>query len=231
MIKESGEIVFFGGAGVSTESGIPDFRSSGGVFSKNSSRVSAEDILHIRYFKKHPAEFYRFYRERLVHRNAVPNAAHKKLAELERLGKVVSIVTQNIDGLHTAAGSQNVYEIHGSIHNNYCTICLEKFGLDFICGNNDIPKCKCGGTVRPNVTLYGENLDGDVLEQSIVCIEKADMMIVAGTSLQVYPAAGLLDYFKGSHLVLINKSETFMDGTADLIIREPVGEVMRQINI
>lgn len=229
MISASKNIVFLGGAGVSTESDIPDFRSEDGIYNTiNKYGHSPEVMLSHSFFMKHTHEFFDFYRNNMIFTNARPNKAHNALARLERIGLLKAVVTQNIDGLHQLAGSQNVLELHGSIHRNYCMDCHEDYSLDYIMNSSSvIPKCaKCGGTVRPDVTLYEEPLDTDVFDASIKCIQQADMLIVGGTSLAVYPAAGLIDYYRGSKLVLINKSSTPYDRKADLVIKESIGKVL-----
>ena len=231
MIDDSGAIVFFGGAGVSTESGIPDFRSSDGLYHQKY-RWPPEQILSHTFYERMPEEFFRFYRDKLLPLDAKPNKAHLKLAELERAGKMSGIVTQNIDGLHQAAGSRKVYELHGSIWRNYCTKCGKFYGPEYIRDTlNDIPVCDCGGRIKPDVVLYEEGLDDNVIAGAVSAIRKADMMIVAGTSLTVYPAAGLVRYFRGKHLVLINRDSTPMDGECDLVIHDKVGEVLGSIRV
>ena len=232
-IDESQNIVFFGGAGVSTESGIPDFRSTDGLYHQQYD-YPPETILSHTFFEKNPAEFYRFYRDKMIVQGAKPNAAHLKLAELERAGKLKAVVTQNIDGLHQAAGSKVVYELHGSTLRNYCTRCRKKYPLSFITESTGGPHCTepiCGGIVRPDVVLYEEGLDQDVIEGAVAAIRRADMLIIGGTSLVVYPAAGLINYYAGKKLVLINKSPTGMDYRADLAISAPIGEVFSQITV
>lgn len=232
-IDESQNIVFFGGAGVSTESGIPDFRSTDGLYHQQYD-YPPETILSHTFFEKNPAEFYRFYRDKMIVQGAKPNAAHRKLAELERAGKLKAVVTQNIDGLHQAAGSKVVYELHGSTLRNYCTRCRKKYPLSFIAESTSVPHCtepNCGGIVRPDVVLYEEGLDQDVIEGAVAAIRRADMLIIGGTSLVVYPAAGLINYYAGKKLVLINKSPTGMDYRADLAISAPIGEVFSQITV
>ena len=232
-IDESQNIVFFGGAGVSTESGIPDFRSTDGLYHQQYD-YPPETILSHTFFEKNPAEFYRFYRDKMIVQGAKPNAAHLKLAELERAGKLKAVVTQNIDGLHQAAGSKVVYELHGSTLRNYCTRCRKKYPLSFITESTGVPPCtepNCGGIVRPDVVLYEEGLDQDVIEGAVAAIRRADMLIIGGTSLVVYPAAGLINYYAGKKLVLINKSPTGMDYRADLAISAPIGEVFSQITV
>lgn len=231
MIDDSGKIVFFGGAGVSTESGIPDFRSTDGLYHQKY-RWPPEQILSHTFYERMPEEFFGFYRDKLLPLDAKPNKAHLKLAELERAGKMSGIVTQNIDGLHQAAGSEKVYELHGSIWRNYCTKCGKFYGPEFIRDTKaDIPVCECGGRIKPDVVLYEEGLDDNVIAGAISAIRKADLMIVAGTSLTVYPAAGLVNYFRGKHLVLINRDATPMDGQCDLVIHDKVGEVLGSISV
>ena len=230
IIDSSHRIVFFGGAGVSTESGIPDFRSVDGLYHQKYD-VPPETILSHTYFMRHTEEFFRFYRDKMLCLTAKPNAAHKKLAELERAGKLTAVVTQNIDGLHTAAGSKKVYELHGSVHRNYCMQCGKFYDADFMLYSEGIPRCTCGGIIKPDVVLYEESLDDATVEGAVRAIENADTLIVAGTSLTVYPAAGMLRYFSGDHLVLINRDETPMDHLASLVIRDKVGEVLEGINV
>lgn len=230
-INAAHRIVFFGGAGVSTESGIPDFRSQDGLYHQQYD-VPPETILSRTYFDRHPAEFYRFYRNKMICLTAKPNAAHKKLAELEQAGRLLAIVTQNIDGLHQMAGSRNVLELHGSVHRNICRSCGAVYDAEWVMMTNGIPHCdKCGGMVKPDVVLYEESLSEDVLTRSISAIASADLLIVGGTSLVVYPAAGLLRYFQGDSLVLINRDVTQMDKMADLCIRDAIGAVMEQIQV
>ena len=230
-INAARRIVFFGGAGVSTESGIPDFRSQDGLYHQQYD-VPPETILSRTYFDRHPAEFYRFYRNKMICLTAKPNAAHKKLAELEQAGRLLAIVTQNIDGLHQMAGSRNVLELHGSVHRNICRSCGAVYNAEWVMMTNGIPHCdKCGGMVKPDVVLYEESLSEDVLTRSISAIASADLLIVGGTSLVVYPAAGLLRYFQGDSLVLINRDATQMDKMADLCIRDAIGAVMEQIQV
>ena len=230
-INAAHRIVFFGGAGVSTESGIPDFRSQDGLYHQQYD-VPPETILSRTYFDRHPAEFYRFYRNKMICLTAKPNAAHKKLAELEQAGRLLAVVTQNIDGLHQMAGSRNVPELHGSVHRNICRSCGAVYDAEWVMMTNGIPHCdKCGGMVKPDVVLYEESLSEDVLTRSISAIASADLLIVGGTSLVVYPAAGLLRYFQGDSLVLINRDATQMDKMADLCIRDAIGAVMEQIQV
>ena len=224
IISKSDNIVFFGGAGVSTESGIPDFRSVDGLYSKKY-KYPPEMMVSHSFFRSNTEEFFDFYINKMIFLNAKPNSAHKKLAELEKEGKVKAVITQNIDGLHQAAGSKNVLELHGSVHRNYCMKCRKFYDVNFIVNSKGIPKCQCGGIVKPDVVLYEESLNTDVIEKAVHFIEKADVLIVGGTSLVVYPAAGLINYFKGSKLVLINKSSTPMDRRADLVINDSIGKV------
>lgn len=228
IIRESENIVFFGGAGVSTESNIPDFRSANGLWNeKLRITLTPEQLVSHTYFMKYPEEFFEFYKAKLVYPDAKPNPAHIALAKLEKQGKLKAIVTQNIDGLHQAAGSKNVFELHGSVHRNYCMKCGAFYDAKFVLNSKGVPRCtKCGGIVKPDVVLYEESLDEKVIMGAIKAISKADTLIVGGTSLVVYPAAGLIDYFKGKKLVLINKSSTPADSRADLVIHEPIGEVL-----
>ena len=229
MVKHSDNIVFFGGAGVSTESGIPDFRSTDGLYNQHY-KYPPETILSHTFFREQPEEFYRFYRDKMLALDAKPNMAHLKLAELEKAGKLKAIVTQNIDGLHQKAGSQNVLELHGSVHRNFCTHCHKFFDAQYMKDSIGIPKCDaCGGTIKPDVVLYEEGLDNDVIEQSLHYISQADMLIIGGTSLAVYPAAGLVRYYRGKKLVLINKSTTDMDSAADLVLHDAIGDVFSHI--
>ncbi len=228
-IAESSRIVFFGGAGVSTESGIPDFRSKDGLYHQKFD-YPPEEILSHSFFYHHTEEFYRFYREKMLLPDGIqPNAAHKKLAQLEQDGKLSAIVTQNIDGLHQLAGSKRVYELHGSIHRNHCTNCGKFYPMEFIRDSAGVPRCECGGLIKPDVVLYEESLDEACLEGAVRAISQADLLIVGGTSLTVYPAAGLLRYYGGERLVLINRDETPYDGYAGLIFRDKIGEVLSQI--
>ena len=224
-IEESSNIVFFGGAGVSTESGIPDFRSTDGLYNQQYDYPPETIISHSFYVKK-PKEFYRFYKNKMLFPEAKPNRAHMALAKLEREGKVKAVVTQNIDGLHQAAGSREVLELHGSVHRNYCTRCGRFYSLDDILKADGVPVCDCGGVIKPDVVLYEEGLDQDVIQRSVEYISRADVLIIGGTSLTVYPAAGLIDYYRGSKLVLINKSVTSRDGQADLVICDSNGKVL-----
>ncbi len=230
-IKDSGNVVFFGGAGVSTESGIPDFRSVDGLYSQKYDQPP-ESILSHTYFVGHTGDFYRFYRDKMLCLDAKPNAAHQKLAQLERAGKLKAVVTQNIDGLHQMAGSQMVYELHGSVHRNYCTKCRAFYGADFIQTGEGVPLCPvCGGLVKPDVVLYEEGLDQDTVEGAVRAIARADVLIVGGTSLVVYPAAGLINYYRGNKLVLINRDPTPYDGRADLVIHDSIGKVLGGIEV
>lgn len=224
-VAESRRIVFFGGAGVSTESGIPDFRSVDGLYHQKFD-YPPETVLSHSFFYAHTDVFYRFYREKMLCPDVEPNAAHRKLAEWEREGKLLAVVTQNIDGLHQKAGSRVVYELHGSVLRNYCTRCGKYHGVDAILNGTGIPHCACGGLLKPDVVLYEEPLDEQTVTDAVDAIGRADLLIVGGTSLTVYPAAGLLRFFRGKHLVLINRDATAYDGEADLILREPIGQVL-----
>ena len=228
MINDSNNIVFFGGAGVSTESGIPDFRSEDGLYNQHY-KYPPEEILSHTFFMKHMDEFYTFYKDKLNSLKYEPNITHLKLAKLEHQGKLKAIVTQNIDGLHQKAGSKVVYELHGSVLRNYCMKCNKFYDADYVFNSEGIPRCNCGGVIKPDVVLYEEGLDDTTVNNSITAIEKADMLIVAGTSLMVYPASGLINYFKGKYLVLINRSSTPYDHMADLVINASLGEVFKQI--
>ena len=229
-VDESHSIVFFGGAGVSTESGIPDFRSVDGLYHQKYDYPPGE-ILSRTFFDARPEEFYRFYREKMLCLEAQPNAAHKKLAQLEAAGKLRSVVTQNIDGLHQKAGSQRVWELHGSVHRNYCMKCHKGYPPEFIRDSQGVPRCTCGGIIKPDVVLYEEALDSHVLEGALEDIQQADMLIIGGTSLVVYPAASLVRYYRGDRLVLINKSPTPYDAHADLVIVGPIGEILEAIRV
>ncbi len=225
-IQGSDNIVFFGGAGVSTESGIPDFRSVDGLYNQRYDQPP-ETILSHTYFVGNTEEFYRFYRDKMLCLDAKPNAAHRALAELERAGRLKAVVTQNIDGLHQLAGSRTVYELHGSVHRNYCTKCRAFYGVDFIAEGKGVPRCPaCGALVKPDVVLYEEGLDQDTVEGAVRAIAKADVLIVGGTSLVVYPAAGLINYYRGNKLVLINRDPTPYDREADLVIHDSIGKVL-----
>jgi len=231
VIRESNNIVFFGGAGVSTESNIPDFRSANGLWNeKLKINFTPEQLVSHTFFVRYPEEFFEFYKVKLIYPEAKPNAAHKALAKLEEMGKVKAVVTQNIDGLHQAAGSKVVYELHGSVLRNYCMECGAFYDEKFILESEGIPVCpKCGGRVKPDVVLYEEGLDDNVIRGAVHAIANADTLIIGGTSLVVYPAAGLIDYFNGKNLVLINKSETSADRRADIVIHEAIGEVFTEI--
>ena len=229
-IEESGNVVFFGGAGVSTESGIPDFRSQDGLYSQQY-QYPPEMIISHSFYLKNPEEFYRFYKNKMIFPDAKPNAAHLALARLEQQGKVKAVITQNIDGLHQKAGSRNVLELHGSVYRNFCTRCGRAYGLDAVLQAEGVPRCSCGGIIKPDVVLYEEGLDSDVLQKAVFYIRHADVLIIGGTSLTVYPAAGLIDYYRGNRLVLINKSATARDAHADLMISRPIGQVFEELNI
>ena len=227
-IGESHRIVFFGGAGVSTESGIPDFRSTDGLYSQKFEYPPETIISHSFYLRK-PEYFFRFYREKMLPLGFAPNITHRVLARWEQEGRLSAVVTQNIDGLHQKAGSQRVYELHGSVLRNYCTRCGKFHTAEFIRDHEGVPKCDCGGTVKPDVVLYEESLDGETLEKSVYAIENADLLIVAGTSLTVYPAAGLINYYRGDRLVLINRDATAYDTRADLVFHESLGDIFSQL--
>ena len=230
MIDESQNIVFFGGAGVSTESGIPDFRSADGIYHQ-SYKYSPEQVVSHSFFIQHTEAFYEFYKEKMMMLDAKPNAAHRKLAELEAAGKLKAVVTQNIDGLHQAAGSRNVYELHGSIHRNYCMKCGKFYDAEYVKNSDGIPRCSCGGMIKPDVVLYEEGLDQKTIQGAVEAISSADLLIIGGTSLVVYPAAGFIDYFHGKHLVVINKSETARTVRAELTIAAPIGEILGAIQV
>lgn len=227
-IENSDNIVFFGGAGVSTESGIPDFRSVDGLYNLKYD-YPPETIISHTFFMRKPEEFYRFYKDKMIYTDAKPNACHIKLAQLEAEGKLKAVITQNIDGLHQLAGSREVMELHGTIHKNRCMHCGKKYELHYIVNSDGVPKCSCGGTVKPEVVLYEEGLDDTTVRKSVEYIRNADVLIIGGTSLTVYPAAGLLEYYRGNKLVLINKSPTPYDSDADLLIAEKIGEVFSQL--
>lgn len=229
IVSKSERIVFFGGAGVSTESGIPDFRSVDGLYNQQW-KYPPETILSHTFFIRKPEEFYRFYRAKMICTDAKPNAAHLKLAELEEKGKLTAVVTQNIDGLHQAAGSKKAFELHGSVLRNYCEKCRKFHDVNYIINSEGVPHCECGGIVKPDVVLYEEGLDDDTVNGSVKAISQADTLIIGGTSLNVYPAAGLIRYFKGNSLVIINMSPTQMDSNADLLICDRIGNVFSQIN-
>ena len=224
-IGGSDNIVFFGGAGVSTESGIPDFRSVDGLYNQQY-KYPPETIISHSFYMRYPEEFYRFYKDRMLFAGALPNGAHKALARLEERGKLKAVITQNIDGLHQMAGSREVLELHGSVHRNYCTRCGQFYDLDYIVKSDGVPHCSCGGVIKPDVVLYEEGLDNRTLQKSVDYIRNADILIIGGTSLVVYPAAGLIDYYRGNKLVLINKAATSRDSQADLVISDPIGEVL-----
>ena len=228
IVSGGKRIVFFGGAGVSTESGIPDFRSEDGLY-RTRYGVSPETVLSAGYFQAHTAEFYRFYRDKMLPLAAQPNPVHRKLAEWEREGKLLAVVTQNIDGLHQKAGSRRVYELHGSIHRNTCLRCGKKFSAQAIVRAEGVPHCDCGGLIKPDVVLYGEPLDEKTVEGPLAALAQADLLIVAGTSLTVYPAAGFVRYFRGEHLVLINRDKTAYDGECELVIHKNLGEVFSEL--
>lgn len=230
IIDDSGRIVFFGGAGVSTESGIPDFRSADGLYHQKY-KYSPEQIISHSFFLRYPEAFYEFYKDKMMYLDAKPNPAHLKLAELEKAGRLLAVVTQNIDGLHQQAGSKKVYELHGSIHRNYCMKCGKFYDTDFIKNSDGVPHCECGGIVKPDVVLYEEGLDQNVTQRAVMAISMADTLIIGGTSLVVYPAAGFVDYFQGKHLVVINKSETGKNVNAGLTINAPIGEIMKGIRV
>ena len=228
IIDDSRKIVFFGGAGVSTESGIPDFRSVDGLYNQKY-KFPPEMIISHSFFERNPEEFYRFYRDRMIYTNALPNAAHLKLAEWEQRGILSAVVTQNIDGLHQLAGSKNVIELHGSIHRNYCTKCGKFYPLSAVTETDGVPRCECGGVIKPDVVLYEESLRSEDIENAVLEISSADTLIIGGTSLVVYPAAGLVRYFNGKHLVVINKSE-INAGNAELVISDSIGKVLGGLN-
>ena len=227
-VEESSNIVFFGGAGVSTESGIRDFRGADGLYNLHF-EFPPERIISHSFFEADPEYFYRFYRERMLPLGYSPNITHLKLAQWEKEGKLSCVITQNIDGLHQAAGSRNVYEFHGSIHRNYCLRCNKRYSAEFIRDSEGVPTCDCGGIIRPDITLYEERPNPDVAAQCIEAIQNADMLIIGGTSLTVYPAAGLLDYYDGDKLVLINQNETPFDHRADLVLHESLGDIFSQV--
>ena len=228
IIDDSRKIVFFGGAGVSTESGIPDFRSPDGIYHQKY-RYSPEQVVSHSFFMQYPEVFYEFYKDKMMALEAKPNPAHRKLAELEATGKLTAVVTQNIDGLHQAAGSKRVYELHGSIHRNYCMKCGKFYDAQHVKSSEGVPRCECGGMIKPDVVLYEEGLDPATVRGAVEAISDADTLIIGGTSLVVYPAAGFIDYFNGKHLVVINKSETAKAVRAELTIAAPIGEVMERI--
>lgn len=227
IIDESNNIVFFGGAGVSTESGIPDFRSRDGLYNQKY-KYPPEEILSHTFFMNNTEDFYNFYRDKIIKYDAKPNAAHIRLAELEKEGKLKAVVTQNIDGLHYDAGSKNVFELHGSIRRNHCMNCGKFFSLNYIKASEGVPRCECGGVIKPDVVLYEESLDDKTFDEAVAAIQKADVLIVGGTSLTVYPAAGFLRYYKGNHLVLINKTRTPIDDKAELALYGNIGNILRR---
>ena len=228
IVRQSDNIVFFGGAGVSTESGIPDFRSPDGLYNQKY-KYPPEEIISHSFYESNPEEFFRFYRDRMLYPDAKPSTTHKVLARLEQEGKLTGIVTQNIDGLHQKAGSKHVVELHGSVLRKYCERCGKFYGIDAILNSTGVPRCDCGGIIKPDVVLYEESLDMDNITEAVRLITNAEVLIVGGTSLGVYPAAGMIDYYKGNKLVLINKSATPYDGRADLLIHAPLGEVFGRI--
>ncbi len=230
IFDESNKIVFFTGAGVSTESNIPDFRSVDGIYNQQYD-YPPEKIISHSFFEENPKEFYRFYKDRMIYPNAKPNAAHLKMAEFEQKGKSLGVVTQNIDGLHQKAGSKNVYELHGTTERNYCERCHKFYDLNYIINSDSIPTCECGGIIKPDVVLYEEPLDDKILYGAVNLIRQADCLVICGTSLVVYPAAGLVNYFNGKYLVVINLSSTNSDSYADLLIKEKVGEVLSNIKV
>ena len=230
IIDDSDRIVFFGGAGVSTESGIPDFRSADGIYHQ-AYKYSPEQIVSHSFFIQYPEEFYKFYKEKMMMLEEKPNPAHRKLAELEKAGKLTAVVTQNIDGLHQAAGSRKVYELHGSIHRNYCMKCGKFYDARYVKESAGVPRCTCGGLIKPDVVLYEEGLDPETIQGAVQAIGRADTLIIGGTSLVVYPAAGFIDYFHGRHLVVINKSETAKTVQAELSVAAPIGRIMEQIQV
>ncbi len=234
MIDECHNIVFFGGAGVSTESGIPDFRSQDGLYNQQW-KYPPETMISRSFFDHDPKEFYRFYREKLIIKDVEPNITHIKLAQMEKAGKLSAVVTQNIDGLHQEAGNKKVFELHGSVLRNFCTKCHEFHDLEYVSTHADedgIPRCsKCGAIIKPDVVRYGEGLDDNVVSGALNALENADLLIIGGTSLTVYPAAGMIRYYNGKHIVLINRDETASDGVADLVIHDSIGKVLSQINV
>ena len=227
-ISESNHIVFFGGAGVSTESGIPDFRSMDGLYNQKF-EYPPEEIISHSFYRRDPEYFFRFYREKMLPLGFEPNITHKKLAQWEQDGKLLAVVTQNIDGLHQKAGNKRVYELHGSVLRNYCVKCGKFHNAEFVKNSLDVPRCDCGGIVKPDVVLYEESLDSATIEGSVAAISRADLLIVAGTSLTVYPAAGLVNYYRGNRMVLINRDETPYDHQADLVFHEKLGDIFKQL--
>lgn len=230
IIDESRNIVFFGGAGVSTESGIPDFRSQDGLYNQKYD-YPPETILSHTFFMRKPEEFFKFYRDKMLCDTAKPNAAHLKLAEMEQTGKLKAVITQNIDNLHQMAGSKKVLELHGSVYRNHCMKCGKFYDFKYMKESKDVPRCSCCGMIKPDVVLYEEGLDDYTIQESVRVISEAEVLIIGGTSLAVYPAAGLIDYFRGNHLVVINKAPTPRDKYADLLIKEPIGQVFSQIRV
>lgn len=232
ILRDSNNIVFFGGAGISTESGIPDFRSENGLYrASNGVGYPPETMLSHSFYKRHTEDFYKFYKEKMIYREAKPNVGHLALAKLEEMGKLKAVITQNIDGLHQLAGSKKVYELHGSVHRNYCSKCNAFYDLDYVMGHRSVPQCeKCNAVVKPDVVLYEEGLDDATINGAVRAIMEADTLIIGGTSLVVQPAASLVTYFKGKHLVLINKSSTPYDKKADLVIHEAFGKVMEEVS-
>lgn len=228
IIEESDNIVFFGGAGVSTESGIPDFRSTDGLYHQQYA-YPPETILSHTFFRRNTEEFYRFYRAKMLALDAKPNAAHRKLAQWEKEGKLKAVITQNIDGLHQAAGSKKVLELHGSVHRNYCEKCRKFYDARYILDSDGVPRCECGGVIKPDVVLYEEGLDMQTMQEAVSFISQADVLIIGGTSLVVYPAAGLIDYYRGNKLVLVNKTPTARDSMADLVVEGSIGEIFSQL--
>ena len=228
IIDDSSRIVFFGGAGVSTESGIPDFRSADGIYHQKY-KYSPEQVVSHSFFVQYTEAFFEFYKEKMMILDAQPNPAHCRLAELEKEGKLTAVVTQNIDGLHQAAGSRKVYELHGSIHRNYCMECGRSYDAEYVKEAEGVPRCECGGIIKPDVVLYEEGLDPQTIQGAVEAIDAADTLIIGGTSLVVYPAAGFIDYFRGKHLVVINKSETAKTVRAELSIAAPIGEIFSKI--
>lgn len=228
IIDDSSRIVFFGGAGVSTESGIPDFRSADGIYHQKY-KYSPEQVVSHSFFVQYTEAFFEFYKEKMMILDAQPNPAHCRLAELEKEGKLTAVVTQNIDGLHQAAGSRKVYELHGSIHRNYCMECGRSYDAEYVKAAEGVPRCECGGIIKPDVVLYEEGLDPKTIQGAVEAIDAADTLIIGGTSLVVYPAAGFIDYFRGKHLVVINKSETAKTVRAELSIAAPIGEIFSKI--
>ena len=229
LLDESKHAVFFGGAGVSTESGIPDFRSTDGIYNQQYD-YPPETILSHRFFERHTEEFYKFYRAKMLCASVKPNAAHKKLAQLDHAGKLTAVITQNIDGLHQAAGSRNVLELHGSVLRNYCRACGKFYDIDFMLNSQGIPQCSCGGVIKPDVVLYEESLNGETIERSVRALMQADLLIIGGTSLAVYPAAGLVNYCRGK-IVVINRTPTPLDQKADLLIQDSIGKTLESIRI